>query len=203
VKHLKVTPVTTDYVGLVKCSPFDVENVRDCLLKKGLNRSESYAVLAPAASKYRRHKEWPDDGWEQLAGAMLDSGLRPVFVGAAHEGALSARRAKGVIDLSGETSLMELAALLQMATVFVGIDSGAMHLAAAMDTPVVGLFGPTSPEFTGPLGNKSRVIYHPECCTCVNRNKCHNPSCLRSITVEEVMDEVSSLLTVRRMTQVV
>jgi ADP-heptose:LPS heptosyltransferase len=67
----------------------------------------------------------------------------------------------GIVSLVGETSLRQLVALSARAHVFVGCDTGPMHIAAACDTPVVALFGPADPQRTGPYGAGHQVVRAP------------------------------------------
>ena len=70
------------------------------------------------------------------------------------------------IVLAGQTTLRQLAACLEQAALVVSNDTGVLHLAAALRRPVLGLYGPTSPALTGPLGEPSRttVLHDPTCC---------------------------------------
>jgi len=89
-----------------------------------------------------------------------------------------------VIDLAGRTSLPELAAVLRRARLAVTTDTGAMHLAAALRTPVAALFGPTAPWRTGPFGEGHQVVrLGLECSPCFKR-RCRAPRCLTDLTPE-------------------
>jgi ADP-heptose:LPS heptosyltransferase len=67
-------------------------------------------------------------------------------------------RVEQVFDLSGKISLLDLCYILKDASLFVGVDSGLMHLASALDIPVVGIFGPTDPFYVGPLNTRSAAV---------------------------------------------
>ncbi|MBX3177373.1 MAG: glycosyltransferase family 9 protein [Candidatus Hydrogenedentes bacterium] len=96
-------------------------------------------ALAPGASW--PIKRWPREHWAELASALHRDGLRVIVVGAAGEGLGPG------LDLTGQTSVRDAACLLHAADVAVACDSGLLHLALASGTRVVGLFGPTDPEF--------------------------------------------------------
>jgi len=100
------------------------------------------------------------------------------------------------INLAGQTNLRELFALLQQCRLVVANDSGAMHAAAAVQTPVIALFGSTDPGLTGPLGPPHRVIYKPvDCSPCFERTcPLAHYQCLRRITVEDVLNQAEELL---------
>lgn len=121
-----------------------------------------YAVLVPGASNGSA-KRWPAAYWaevgDQLAAAR---GVSIVVAGSAAELELArnvARRMRGVpIILAGETSVDDLCMLLAEADLVMGGDTGPLHLAAALGAPVVGIFGPTDPINTGPLGTRATTV---------------------------------------------
>jgi lipopolysaccharide heptosyltransferase II len=101
----------------------------------------------------------------------------------------AARGAPRVRSLVGETSLRQLCALSARARLFVGCDSGPMHVAAAQGTPVVALFGPADPRRTGPYGPGHRVVRAPPPCAPCNRRTCNQPrhACMEDIAVPVVL----------------
>jgi lipopolysaccharide heptosyltransferase I len=119
-----------------------------------------YAVLAPRSS--RPDKDWPAAGYAEVARALAARGRTVVLLG----GADDAAACRAIAD-SARTGLpavgwptAEAIALLAGAEVFVGGDSGPLHLAAALGRPAIGLFGPTDPARTGPRGPAARVLRH-------------------------------------------
>ena len=98
------------------------------------------------------------------------------------------------VNIGGKTSLRELAALYRRAALLVTTDSGPMHLAAAVGTPVIALFGPTDPSRTGPYGPHHRVISKGIPCSPCFRKQCANPRCMTEISVEEVFSAVRDML---------
>ncbi|MFC1821285.1 lipopolysaccharide heptosyltransferase II [Thermodesulfobacteriota bacterium] len=98
------------------------------------------------------------------------------------------------INLAGRTGLKELAYLYSKCRLTVSTDTGPMHIAAAMGTPVVAIFGPTAPWRTGPYGKKHRVIRAGvECSPCFNK-KCDTMTCMKDITVQKVFDSAKTFL---------
>jgi ADP-heptose:LPS heptosyltransferase len=89
-----------------------------------------------------------------------------------------------------------MAAVLRRARAFVGNDNGPMHIAAALGTPVVALFGPSDPQEWGPRGAGHRVIYKEGYCTPCIHPRCvrGEQNCLRVITVDEVAEAVRALI---------
>lgn len=101
-----------------------------------------------------------------------------------------------LINLVGSTSLPELAAVLQQAAVAVGPDCGSAHIAAAVGTHYVTIFGPTDPQITAPFGSEHLVVRkNPGCAPCYKR-KCpgKNLACLQAITADDVKKKVLEVL---------
>jgi len=107
--------------------------------------------------------------------------------------------AAGFRNCSGELSVGELVALLERASFLVTNDSGPMHLAAAVGTPVVALFGPESPVFYGPAGPSAVCYKSISCSPCLNvynakQTACpYNTRCMAEITTNDVLDAIRSL----------
>jgi heptosyltransferase-2 len=101
----------------------------------------------------------------------------------------------GGIDLTGKTRLLQLAALLERCRLLVTNDTGTMHIAAAVGTPVVALFGSTDPSVTGPWGD-GHVVVRKEvhCSPCLKRVCPTDHQCMELITVDEVLEECRKYL---------
>jgi heptosyltransferase-2 len=151
------------------------------------------AALAPAAA-YGAAKEWGAERYAELIDRLDAAGWECVVVGAPSERVrcqeVRARSRTGAILAAGETSVSALAALLSLCQGFAGNDSGAMHLAAAVGIPTLGIFGSTTPERTGPLGANSRVLYERiECSPCLARTcRFGHMNCFRPFTPERVLE---------------
>ncbi|HSY37017.1 MAG TPA: glycosyltransferase family 9 protein [Acidobacteriaceae bacterium] len=154
-------------------------------------------------------KDWGRDNWRALLGRLAAEfpGRALLLLGAAEESEASEFAAKGwrandggvVVNLCGALTPRESAAAIARARLFVGHDSGPMHLAAAVGTPVVAIFAARNiPRQWFPFGKQHRVVYHRVECwgcgleTCIEQQK----KCLMSITVDEVMEVVRSQLLV-------
>ena len=102
------------------------------------------------------------------------------------------------IDVAGDTTLAELAGVFSLAQICVSNDSGAMHLAAAVGTPVVAVFGPTRERETAPLaraGGRTEVLTHPVWCRpCMLRECPIDHRCMRRITPGRVYTAVETLM---------
>jgi ADP-heptose:LPS heptosyltransferase len=102
------------------------------------------------------------------------------------------------IDLSGRTSLRDLACLYQKALLLITTDSGPMHLGAAVNTEAIAIFGPTSPARTGPYGKGHTIVRAGlECSPCFKK-KCESIKCMKAITAANVFDQVRLRLKKRR-----
>jgi heptosyltransferase-2 len=96
-----------------------------------------------------------------------------------------------VFNLAGKTSLRELMAALKLCRVLVTNDSGPMHLAAALNVPVIAIFGSTSPELTGPLSANAKIVKHDvPCSPCFLRECPIDFRCMNGISVEHVVEVV-------------
>lgn len=102
---------------------------------------------------------------------------------------------EGGIDLSGKTHLLQLAALLEQCRLLVSNDTGTMHVAAAVGTPVVAIFGSTDPTTTGPWGEGHRIVRKEiPCSPCLKRVCPKDHQCMDLITVDEVEEVVNRKL---------
>jgi lipopolysaccharide heptosyltransferase II len=108
---------------------------------------------------------------------------------------VAATSRSGAIIAAGQTNIGELIALLALCDGFAGNDSGAMHLAAALELPAVGIFGSTNPVRTGPLGPHAGYIYHKlECSPCLERTcRYGHYNCLREVMPAEVAQRLAAL----------
>ncbi len=151
-------------------------------------------AIAPAAA-YGPAKEWALVRYAALIDLMADRfDAECVLVGAPEDRAkcdqVATTARNGAINAAGEISLSEFIALLSLCNGFVGNDSGAMHVAAALGIPTIGIFGSTNPIRTGPRGVQARYLYRPtECSPCLERTcKFGHYDCLRAISPEVVLD---------------
>ena len=98
-------------------------------------------------------------------------------------------------DLTGRTSLLELARQLRRCRLLLTNDTGTMHLAAFLGVPTVAIFGSTEPQLTGPIGEGHVVIrHHVECSPCFLRECPLDFRCMKAVTVEEAVLAVERVL---------
>ena len=170
-----------------------LEDARRLLSRKTSRRQWSSLVGLHPKSSYGPAKCWPLENYTRLARQLIREKQALVLIFGGKEEREAARQlasaaGEGVINLAGETDLPLLAALSYLCRLVVANDSGPLHLAAAVGTPVIGLFGSTDPRATGPRGRWARIIYKNVACGPCFRRVCPTDlKCLTRITPEEVM----------------
>jgi len=140
-------------------------------------------------------KRWPAASFAEVADRLQQEGSGTVvMIGGADErgdvAAVSGMMKTPAIDLAGATTVGLLPALLSKASLLITNDSGPMHIAAAVGTPVVALFGPTSAVRTGPYGVGHRVLTADVACRPCFSRTCRNPvplECLRTVSPDQVL----------------
>jgi 3-deoxy-D-manno-octulosonic-acid transferase/heptosyltransferase-1 len=161
-----------------------------------LNRiTGPFVVMNPVA--YWETKLWDDERFAALCDRIVENYGIPVVLTGKDSPSLGKIRAltqRHVINLEGQTTLKDLAELYRRAALLVTTDSGPMHLAAALGTPVVALFGPTDPKRTGPYGSGHTVIREHLACAPCFRKTCREMTCMKNITVETVFEAVETVL---------
>ena len=134
----------------------------EALLRRLLPGGEPRVLVSPGASRRQAYKRWPGSHFARLAARLSrDHATRLVVVWGPGEEELArsvVAASEGGALLAPATSLRLLAAMLRRASLFVGADTGPMHLAWAVGCPVVALFGPTDPRLNAPLGKGHRVF---------------------------------------------
>lgn len=137
----------------------------DTIVRSLASGSAGYAVLNPGASERQAYKRPPSSLFAAAARTLAELGVTPIVVNGPGEEQDAERvlaAAKGLARHAPATSLKTLAALLSGARVFVGGDSGPLHLACGVGCPVVGLYGPTDPVVNGPWNVPSVALSRPE-----------------------------------------
>lgn len=147
-------------------------------------------------------KRWPPERFSRLADHLIEEGFQVFLVGGLGDEPI-AEAVKGamrsqVLDLTGKLSWGQLGALLEEADLFIGHDTGAMHLAVAVGTPVVAIFGPSDPRMYGPY-EKGVALWHDVGCNpCFAhgrwKSSCRHFRCIKAVTVEEVLETALALL---------
>ena len=161
------------------------------VLQAGIGK---FVILNPGAGWGA--KRWPAERYGQVARALAECGVRSIvnYGPGEEELARETETASCSSALAMQTTISELIALTRHAKLFVGGDTGPMHLAAALRVPVVAIFGPTDPARNGPFGARSIVLRNPESPTTHARNPRPDEAMLE-ISVESVVSAACTLLT--------
>lgn len=158
-------------------------------------------LLQPGARYW--FKAWPAKRFAELADRLTDAFGCRILVGGDERdrgvaAEICAKARSAPVALAGRATLLQYAAIIKRCDLFVGNDNGPMHMAAALGTPVVALFGPSNPEEWGPCGEKVQVLYKGLDC-----RRCFHPtcgrgeeSCMKQISVEEVFAAAAKFLAV-------
>jgi ADP-heptose:LPS heptosyltransferase len=205
-----------DFCALVGVSPS--ERQPRLAVSQGLGRrilSQVFPASSPGKPLVAIHttpnwrvKEWSDGGWQALVSWLVNERHACVIqLGAAvyrKGGAVKVSRIEGAVDCVGRFSLEETAACIQACDLFIGVDSGPLHMAGAVGTPCVGLFGPVDPKLRLPPGTPSiGVVGDVPCLGCHHRvpiahwqdNCPMEVACMKSLPIARVAAACDSLLT--------
>ncbi|MGD9344267.1 MAG: lipopolysaccharide heptosyltransferase II [Candidatus Aminicenantes bacterium] len=165
-----------------------------------LDRNKPVIILGPGAS-YGPAKRWPASFFSRLATELQrkhDAEILIIGSATDHEiaAAIIAPMSKKPIDLTGKTTLPQLAGSISLSDLFITNDSGPMHLANALKVPVVAIFGPTDPRITGPYQSPSKVLKgQVPCWPCSYRECPFEHQCMTQISPERVIEECQDFLT--------
>jgi heptosyltransferase-2 len=193
--------------GLVKIwvPPEDRQHVNEFLDKQQITEEESLVGIHPGTGPSAVSRRWSPDKFAQLADwLIMEQGVRVVITGSPSEvnlaEAIAERMTTEPTIATGNTNLKQFAEIAQRCRLFISVDTGPLHIAAAMGTRVIGLYGPNTPAKWGPYGDGHVTIYKAlECSPCTRQylgqvSKCRNPICMDAITVEDVKAAVLQLL---------
>ncbi len=165
----------------------------------GLSFAKPYVVLAPGANW--PNKRWPVNNFSRLADWLAGQNIQTVIIGGPGDQELAEQIVTGAqsapISIVGKTSLKQLAHIISNAKALVGGDTGPMHLAAALKTPVVALMGPTDTRRNGPYSqSENALVTSFECHGCWRRSCSKELDCLSGIDIGSVQVVLQRLLSV-------
>ncbi|MFH1080929.1 MAG: glycosyltransferase family 9 protein [Pseudomonadota bacterium] len=188
-RHLGAHPNTPEFI-----IPIQEENETRVTMLLGANRigrKDPFVAVSPQA--LWETKLWSDQKFAQLCERIIRELNVPVVLtggGKKSTEGMQSFMTMPAVDLAGRTTLRDLACLYREASVLVTTDSGPMHLAAAVGTPVVALFGPTDPVRTGPYGLGHTVINKEMPCSPCFLKTCETKQCMRGIAVDDVFQAI-------------
>jgi len=203
--RLNVDAEQKDYVGLL-ILPTEKDPMRSD--GSGISQIQGkYVVVSPGTSARRRVKTWEEEKFGDLILRLNEKyAFAPVLVGGedtieVNDKIIGIVREKDkgqwikhVPNLAGKIDLKGLCYILKEASLFVGVDSGIMHLASSFDTPVVGIFGPTDPFYVGPQNRRSVVVREEMECSPCNLKGCEERTCMKRLEVQKVLEACEQLL---------
>jgi len=187
--------------GLTLAPGGEAENFIDGLLAEHQLKEKDFIHLHPTSRWL--FKCWPTERMTALIASLQAQGHRIVITAAPATEELAMAKAiltglpQPVVDLSGQLSLKQLAALTSHAKLFIGVDSAPMHIAAAMGTPTVALFGPSGEIEWGPWQAPHRILTSAHACRPCGNDGCGGgkmSECLSDIPVERALNAVEELL---------
>lgn len=163
----------------------------------GLEHLSTYVAIVPGAADSA--KRWTPSGFAELADILAKRGKNIVFTGGVEETQLIAniqsQMSSPSTSMVGKADLCQLAFILKNAELAITHDSGAMHIASYFGVPVVALYGPTDPYFSGPWSKGSGYVHRNQDCP-----RCQNPKavkvlheCMSAITVGDVIDAIDKM----------
>ena len=202
--HSKHFDLVIDLQGLFKSAVLAAisgcpERIGYCEMREGskfisrpITLNGDYVVMVPGARW--ETKVWPPENYAKLAEMLIAAGTSVVLAGGpddAPKGEAIAEKCKSakLINLIGQTSLRELAALIKSSSFYISGDTGPLHFAAALKKPLIAMYGPTKADRTGPYGSdNSTVIISPAKCAGCLKKHCSDWHCMYDITPEMVFE---------------
>jgi len=169
------------------------------LAEQGIQKGDTLIGIAPGAS-YGPAKMWFPERYAAVADKLADEfSAKVILFGSSGDrertDLVQRHSSHSLIDLAGKTALREAIALIHRCDLFISNDSGLMHLAGALDVPLVAIFGSTNPVATSPAGDRSRVIHKDVPCSPCLKKECPTDfRCMDLIQVDDVYNASRMLL---------
>ncbi|MHB9035280.1 MAG: glycosyltransferase family 9 protein [Armatimonadota bacterium] len=183
-----------NYAGLLTLTREQIAAGDEVLSRHGIGSDEKIVAFAPGTSGRRSVKEWTDEGYAEVGRHLTERGFRVVIIGT--EPAIGVTsRCESIVDFSGKTNLAEATAILNRSRTLVAVDSGMLHLAAALGKRVVGLYGPSNWNVTGPQGEGHALVTAGEDCSPCMQTVCKlERKCMTNIDAGRVIAAVDAII---------
>lgn len=179
------------------------ESVAEALATLGLGLEHRILAICPGA-EFGVAKQWPAEHFAATCKTKIDEGWNVWIFGSQKDAEfaneilqlLGEDRIQQCVNLAGRTSLSQAIDLLSVAEAVISNDSGLMHIAAALDKPIVALYGSTSPDFTPPLSNKSKLLFTDiDCRPCFQREcPLEHKKCLTELEPSRAITAIEELV---------
>jgi heptosyltransferase-3 len=180
-------------------TPEEANSADQLLDQLGVQPSKSIVMLQPGARYW--FKAWPPERFAELADRLTSQYGCQVLIGGSWQDIDLAEQIRQMaqskpIIMAGRTTIKQFVAIAKKSALFIGGDSGAMHMASAVGTPVVALFGPSNPREWGPRGGPVEVLYKElDCRSCFHPTCTRGEeNCMRLIALDEVMSASGRLM---------
>ena len=166
-------------------------------LVPALNKDSRRLILCPGA-EFGPAKQWPAKYYAQVAQQLIQQGWQVLILGSKADhpiasditSQISSSQVQFIHNLCGDTELQDAIDILATADAVISNDSGLMHIAAALHTPLIAIYGPTSPNFTPPLAENAHIIqFDVDCGPCFQRN-CpeQHHRCMQEISSKQIVN---------------
>lgn len=187
----------------------DIQLNKDFFIgKSGSKINGKYIVFASGSGELEKQKRWVSSGYRKLLlSIMKNTNYKVVFVGSVGEQTIveeiisniDKKILKNILQLNGKTKLIELIEVLRSSELVIGNDNGILHIASAVNANILGLFGPTDYNITGPIGDYVNIIDNRiDCAPCYgkegNIKGCDDNICMKNIDAERVFKKVEEKL---------
>lgn len=164
-----------------------------------INPSLPIIIIHPGTSKFGSYKQWPPLNYALLADMILDTyEAKVVFTWGPYEFGvvkeIVEKMKHKALPACETRSIKQLIELIRRASLFIGGDTGPLHIASILDIPVVGIYGPKDPTIYGPYNGKTIVIKKDAPCSPCRKRTCSDPICMTLISPEDVFRGVSKLM---------
>ena len=176
----------------------DDRNYIDDHLKRERLDDKKKAIIFPGASRRQTYKKWGAKNYAALAEMLISKtdfyAILAWGPGELEECKEIASMVNSKVHISPGTTLKQLAELIRRCDLFIGGDTGAMHISCAMGTPCLVVYGPTDPVINSPWGKKYRIVYDEADCSPCRKRRCRKGKCFENLTPERVYAEVESFI---------
>ena len=174
------------------------ENAEKILTQAGVDINEKFFIVNPGANWLP--KRWPAARYGELCKRLKDVyNVKIIITGSEKDIRLAdeiiASSENAAVSICAKTGLKELGAVMKKASLVVANDSGPMHIAVSQKTPTVALFGPTSPDITGPYGRARYIVLNKYSeCEIPCYQLCDDYRCMEAISVDDVMEAADKMI---------
>jgi len=197
-------PSSQSHIAPSYPAPLMVANPIVSKLIPELKPNQKRLILCPGA-EFGPAKQWPAKHYAQVANQLIQQGWQVIILGSQADRAIASEitstipseQAHSSFNLCGKTELQDAIDLLATADIVISNDSGLMHITAALHTPLVAIYGPTSPDFTPPLADNAQIVQlEVDCGPCFQRTcpKQHH-QCMKNINSEQVINLIQQMNT--------